>query len=180
MGPVIPDRGDATLGIDHPTAKVQQVCDYCGCRLIPPIAELSEEHDRLLDLAYKLRRLADDGAREAAMALLEDEFTTLLRHHTSKEEQGIFDQLRSLGAAGARLDQLVDEHRDIEEQIARVQRGEQGWQDALRQLAADLSGHIVDEEVDLFPFAMYELDDAQWDTVAEVHAVTVRAARRGR
>lgn len=148
------------------------MCDYCGCRLIPPIADLSEEHDRLLDLAYKLRRLAEDEARDQAIALLEGEFTTLLRHHTDKEEQGVFHQLRTMGVADTRLDQLVGEHRDIEEQVARVRRGEAGWQDALHELAADLSGHIIDEEIDLFPFAMYELDDAQWDTVAEVHATT--------
>ncbi len=64
------------------------MCDYCGCRLIPPIADLSEEHDRLLDLAYRLRRLAEDGMRDQAMELLEGEFTTLLDHHTDKEEQG--------------------------------------------------------------------------------------------
>lgn len=146
------------------------MCDYCGCRLIPPIAELSEEHDRLLDLAYTLRRLAEDDAHDEVVQLLDGEFTSLLRRHTDKEEDGVFCQLRSLGAADDRLDQLVAEHRDIEEQLARVRRGGDGWQEELDRLAADLGDHVIDEEIDLFPFAMYELDDAQWDVVAEVHA----------
>lgn len=149
------------------------MCDYCGCRFIPPIAELSEEHDRLMDLAYELRRLADAGERERVVEVLDGEFAALLRHHTAKEEQGVFAQLRTTGEADARLDTLVGEHRDIEAQLDRVRRGGDGegsWQEAVGELASDLAGHVLDEEVDLFPYAMYELDDAQWDTVSAVHA----------
>lgn len=146
------------------------MCDYCGCRFIAPIADLSDEHDRLMDLAYELRRLADAGARDRVMGILDGEFGSLLRHHTDKEERGVFAQLRATGGAGPRLDALIGEHRDIEIQLARVRRGDEGWQQAMSRLASDLAGHILDEEVDLFPYAMYELDDTQWDTVAEVHA----------
>ena len=145
------------------------MCDYCGCRLLPPIAELSDEHDRLLDLAYSLRRLAENGDHAQLLELLDGEFTSLLATHTDKEERGVFHQLRSLGAADDRLDQLIGEHRDLEQQLDRLRRREDGWVEQVRVLAADLSGHIVDEEVDLFPFAMYELDDGQWDAVVEVH-----------
>lgn len=145
------------------------MCDYCGCRFIPPIADLSAEHDRLMDLAYELRRLAEAGSRDRVVEILDGEFASLLRHHTDKEERGIFTQLRSTGEADTRLDALIGEHRDIEAQLARVHRGDDGWQEAVGRLASDLSGHIIDEEVDLFPYAMYELDDTQWDTVAEVH-----------
>lgn len=152
------------------------MCDYCGCRFIAPIADLSAEHDRLLDLAYGLRQLADDGAHDQVLDLLDGGFASLLRDHTDKEERGIFAQLRATGEADERLDQLIGEHRDIESQLALVRSGDDGWQDALHRLVADLSGHIVDEEVDLFPYAMYELDDGQWDTVAELHAAP-RATR---
>lgn len=155
------------------------MCDYCGCRFIPPIADLSAEHDRLMDLAYELRRLAETGSRDRIVEILDGEFASLLRHHTDKEEQGIFTQLRSTGEADARLDALIGEHRDIEAQLARVRRGGDGWQQAVGRLASDLSGHIIDEEVDLFPYAMYELDDTQWDTVVEVHEAA-GATRSGR
>lgn len=146
------------------------MCDYCGCRLIPAIADLSDEHDRLLDLAYKLRRLAESGVHEEVVELLDGEFAPLLQRHTDKEEHGVFRQLRSVGAADERLDQLVGEHRDLEQQLDRVRRGGERWQAEVHELAAELSGHVIDEEVDLFPFAMYELDDGQWDEVTRVHA----------
>ncbi len=146
------------------------MCDYCGCRLIPPIADLSQEHDRLMDLAYELRRLAAAGSRDRVVEILDGEFASLLRHHTDKEERGIFAELRVTGEADPRLDALIGEHRDIEALLALVRKGQEGWQEALGRLAGDLSSHIIDEEVDLFPYAMYELDDTQWDTVAEVHA----------
>ena len=155
------------------------MCDYCGCRFIPPIADLSDEHDRLMDLAYELRRLADAGARDRVVEIIDGEFASLLRRHTDKEEHGIFTQLRSTGEADPRLDALTGEHRDIEAQLARVRRGDAGWQEAVGRLASDLSGHIIDEEADLFPYAMYELDDTQWDTVAEDHA-SAGAARSDR
>lgn len=60
---------------------------------------------------------------------------SLLRHHTDKEERGIFAELRATGEADPRLD--------------------------------------------LFPYAMYELDHAQWDTVADVHRTSSATARAG-
>ena len=161
------------------------MCDYCGCRFIPQIAELSDEHDRLLDLAYRLRRHAEAGTRDAVLDLLDGEFVALLQRHTDKEERGVFAELRAIGDADDRLDALVGEHRDLELLVARVRRGGADWPATVVQLATELSGHVVDEEVDLFPYAMYELDDARWDAVARVHAsedhrdeLTDRAVRR--
>ena len=89
------------------------MCDYCGCRRHAPIEELSGEHEELLEVGYRLRRLTREGRPDEALALLEQRLVPLLRSHTSKEERGLFVQLRSAWEADDRLDSLVDEHRTI-------------------------------------------------------------------
>lgn len=146
------------------------MCDYCGCRNQPEIAELSQEHDRLLDLAYDLKHLAAGGSHTEVLAIVDGPFASLLAHHTGKEERGIFTQLRSHDEADDRLDALLTEHRELEAQLTAVREGHEGWRSVLVRLVADLNQHVIDEEVDLFPYAMYELRGPQWDRVAEVHA----------
>lgn len=146
------------------------MCDYCGCRLQPEIEELSQEHERLLDLGYRLRRLARDHSHAEVLDLVDGEFAHLLDHHTDKEERGLFAELRSNHEAAERIDALVDEHHDIATHLAEVRAGGDGWREALTRLVAELDRHIMDEEVDLFPYSLYELREAQWDRVAEVHA----------
>lgn len=154
------------------------MCDYCGCRNQPEINELSEEHDRLLDLAYELRQLARRGSHAEVLELVDGEFASLLDHHTDKEEQGLFTQLRSCFAADDRLDTLIGEHREIGVLVTTVRAGEDGWRDVLTQLVDDLDHHILDEEVDLFPYAMYELRGSQWARISEVHAASTRIGTR--
>jgi hemerythrin-like domain-containing protein len=150
------------------------MCDYCGCRDRPAIAELSAEHDELLELIYGLRRLADAGERAGVRALLEQRVLPLLRAHVDKEERGLFTQLRSAWAADARLDALVDEHRDLDERIAGLIESP-SWRAELREAARLLADHIMAEEVDLFPYALYELGAGQWEAVDAVHAAHAAA-----
>lgn len=154
------------------------MCDYCGCRNQPAINELSQEHDRLLDLAYYLDRLARRGSHAEVLEVLDDEFASLLGHHTDKEEAGLFTQLRSCDETDDRLDTLIGEHRQIEASLAELRAGGEGWRQALDRLVDDLDEHILDEEVDLFPYAMYELRASHWDQVAQVHAAAPGRADR--
>ncbi len=135
-----------------------------------PIDDLAMEHERVLDLGYQLRRLARDGAHREVAAILEHDFGPLLAHHTAKEERGLFTQLRASWEADDRLDALVDEHRAMDEQLAIVAAGGPGWEDVLVALVADLAEHVLSEETDLFPYALYELSPAQWQAVEDVHA----------
>ncbi len=137
--------------------------------MLPAIEELTREHDHLLELVGRLRRLAEADDHDGVRNLLDHEFAPLLGRHAHKEEHGVFRALRSTRRVDDRLDELTGEHRTIEALVEEVHRGRSGWQHALGRLADDLSSHVMDEEVDLFPSAMYELDDAQWEAVADVH-----------
>lgn len=146
------------------------MCDFCGCRRQAPIDELSAEHERVLDLGYQLRQLGRTADHGAVATLLEHEVAPLLRRHTTKEERGVFTQLRETWEADDRLDALVDEHRELEAAIATVLAGGPDWPGVLTTLLDDLSEHILAEETDLFPYALYELGSHQWEAVAAAHA----------
>lgn len=69
------------------------MCDYCDCRLVPAIAELTADHELLLDLTTQLR--------------------VLLERHTRREEQGVFRALRDVGA-GDYVDRFDRDHAVVE------------------------------------------------------------------
>lgn len=145
------------------------MCDYCGCRRQPAIEELSQEHEDILELASQLRRLAAAGAHDDVVAVIDRDLAPLLDHHTSKEERGVFAELRVAWEADGRLDELVEEHRELERGLSEVRLGGAGWQRALTGLLHTLSEHILAEETDLFPYALYELRSDQWDAVEALH-----------
>ncbi len=145
------------------------MCDYCGCRRQPAINELSDEHEQLLEHVSQLRRLARSGSHDEVAEILRVHVEPALDVHTTKEERGIFTELRRSWVADDRLDALVGEHRAIEVLIDRILAAEIDWRSLVRDLADELSGHIVDEETDLFPYALYELTPAQWEAVERLH-----------
>jgi hemerythrin-like domain-containing protein len=155
-----------TTHVSEPT-----MCDYCGCRSHPAIEELSGEHETLLDILYDMQRETRRGSRDAVLGLVDDTLVPLLERHTHKEEQGLFRQLHD---AAGRVEELVDEHRTVDTLVEAVRAAGPGWPQAVTRLAQALSEHIVAEEVDLFPYAMYELDGAAWAAVDAVHAAAQR------
>ena len=69
------------------------MCDYCDCRSIPEIALLSVEHERVLSLMAKLRRLdnAEPSSGDAdERARLLHELRVEFEPHTRREEIGVF------------------------------------------------------------------------------------------
>lgn len=150
------------------------MCDYCGCRRSDVIAELSDEHERILELAYTLRDSALSRDQATAMAAAHA-LQLLLVPHTRKEEEGLFQQLRRRWETDGRLAVLVDEHREIEDLLRGITSG-RGWHEAAQRATSVLSEHILAEETDLFPYALYELDADQWTMVEAVHEA-VNAAR---
>lgn len=145
------------------------MCDFCGCRRERAIAELSEEHEQLLELGYVIRRLLDEGKHARARRAVGDELAPLLRSHAEKEEQGLFTQLRSRWEADPRLDDLVGEHRELDALLGASLGSDPGWEDAVRKLIGLLSEHMLSEETDLFPYALYELTAVEWHAIDEVH-----------
>ncbi|MFN8105130.1 MAG: hemerythrin domain-containing protein [Acidimicrobiia bacterium] len=136
------------------------MCDHCGCRAFAPIAELTEEHERILAMAWALAEAAGNGAdppADEAEALL-----ALLQVHAAKEERGLYPELVELG-------ELSGQDRGLLEHEHRALRGalEAGAFD--RHHYYELANHIEVEETELFSAARFAFEEPEWDAMAAAH-----------
>jgi hemerythrin-like domain-containing protein len=130
------------------------MCDHCGCRAFAEIAELTEEHERILELAW---RATDGGAATAR-----DELIPLLARHVAKEEDGLYPLLVAAGALDAEVVATLEaEHTAIDAHAAGPR-----WN---RRAYYELAAHIEQEEMELFPAAMFSFDDADWAHLADLY-----------
>jgi hypothetical protein len=143
------------------------MCDHCGCRAFPPIAELTADHETILELAWTLAE-ASRGAGHPASAV-ERDLLALLDRHVTKEETGLYPALVATGAvSGDDVGDLEGEHRNLRRSLT------DGAFD--RRDFYALAAHIEEEEMELFPAAMLGFDDEEWGAMSDAHrAVDVRA-----
>lgn len=136
------------------------MCDHCGCRAVAPIAELTADHERILDLAWQVAETipADDPGRLAAR----DELMALLDLHAAKEEAGLYPLLIGTGDLDReRCDVLEEEHRTIHDLLAR------GTFDRRDYFA--LAAHVEEEEMELFSGALFAFDEPEWSAMESAH-----------
>lgn len=136
------------------------MCDHCGCRAFGPIAELSAEHETILSLAWqvaeatRLRLAVDTDTTERLVALLD--------LHIAKEETGLYPLLREQGDLSPETsDGLEREHLTVRAALVG------GTFDRPAYFA--LAAHIEQEELELFPMAMFGFDDDLWDDLDAIH-----------
>jgi len=156
------------------------VCEYCGCRVQPSIAEFGDEHDRVLTILPKLRQASQRGDR-AAGARLAAELLEVLVPHVEREENALFPELEAAGVDG-HVAWLRTEHDELEAALVPVAAGtatDEQWH-ALPAALDQLSQHVWSEEYDLFPASAQLLDPAAWDRVETTcdHLRTVRDQAR--
>jgi hypothetical protein len=147
------------------------MCEYCGCRGVPAIADLMAEHAALVDQAGHIREALTAGDRPAAMSGLTS-LVARLTGHVRREEDGIFTALRSTGEYVEEVDALEDEHRDLEATIAGLDIGAPDFAVRVNQLLDDLDVHVQREELGIFPVSVVTLGAAGWTVIDEAHART--------
>lgn len=136
------------------------MCDYCDCRSQPEIAELSEEHIRLLALTAKVRRAVVEDVEQVSELL--DEIATLLDGHTAREERGVFHALRQEHVPEEYVELFEHDHARIDELLTEIRlRGG----DVL-ELIRLVEDHVHREETDMYPAAHQLLTPADWDALA--------------
>lgn len=155
------------------------MCNYCGCRAIATVAELTAEHEQLQRTADQLGRACDRGDLDRAA----DELRTLvdvLGAHDQVEELALYPALLREAELADKVGSMFDEHDEIDEvlhralAVAAVEPAEVEWP-GVRAALEKLVRHIDAEEHGLFPAAAVALDAAAWE-----HAEAVRAATRTR
>ena len=88
------------------------MCDHCGCRAFPAIAELTADHETILSLAWRLA----EAARRADTTdpTVRDELLAILEAHVVKEETGLYPLLLEVGDLSVETSRtLEDEHRTL-------------------------------------------------------------------
>jgi Hemerythrin HHE cation binding domain. len=144
------------------------MCEYCGCQDLATIAELTAEHDVLVNLSGEARRalLAGylDTAAERTRAM-----AAVLAPHTSVEEEALFPAMTA--EFGEHVGGLLSEHRLIEGVLAESAErtpDDPAWPGRLEQALEVLRGHILKEQDGLFPAALATLDPTEWDQLEAV------------
>lgn len=143
------------------------MCDHCGCRSFAPIADLTADHERILELAWRVAE--GRSADEAAADVDRHDLIALLHVHALKEELGLYPLLITSGDLDAdHCETLEQEHRDVHDVLdhARFDR---------REYFA-LAAHIEEEEMELFSAARFAFDDEEWDDMAAAHHTALHQA----
>jgi hemerythrin-like domain-containing protein len=145
------------------------VCEYCGCREVPAVGELMDEHAALMDDAHHVRQALTGGDNTLAMARL----TRLAAHldrHVRREEAGIFSALRDKGEFLDELSELELEHRHFDEVVAGLDASSADFADVVKRLFDDLGEHVEREDLGIFPMSVVTLGAFGWDLVDRAHA----------
>jgi hemerythrin-like domain-containing protein len=151
------------------------VCDHCGCRAFPAIAELTADHETILSLAWQLAEAVRRGGTTEGTTdpTVRDELLAILDAHVVKEETGLYPLLLAAGDLSAETSgTLQDEHRTLRAALT-------GGAFDRRDFYA-LAAHTEQEELELFPAAMFAFDDEEWNELASAHqqATTLAGTRR--
>lgn len=144
------------------------MCEYCGCRGVPAIAELMDEHGALVDQAHLVRQELGADRPTAAMSRL----TGLVAHldrHVRREEDGIFRAMRGSGEFADEIDALEGEHRGFADSVAALDPGSAGFTAQVTRLLDDLDRHVEREDLGIFPVSVVTLGASGWAIVDEAH-----------
>jgi hemerythrin-like domain-containing protein len=153
------------------------VCDYCGCQAVAAVAELTAEHDRVIELGRQAREAVRAGDLVLAAERSRD-VATVLGPHTTVEEESLFPALA--GEFPEHVGDLLHEHRIIESVLAEAGDGvpaDPGWPARLDRALELLRRHILKEQDGVFPAALSHLGPQQWDAVEEVRTRVGTAIR---
>jgi hypothetical protein len=144
------------------------MCDHCGCREVPPIAELMNEHSALLEHAHHVRHDIGAGEPATANARLAVLIANLERH-VQREEDGIFRALRSDGEFVEEIDDLEVEHREFATLIAALDAHSDDFEAKVTHLLDDLAVHVQREDFGIFPVSVVTLGASGWAMVDRAH-----------
>lgn len=139
------------------------MCDYCSCRELPAIGVLSEEHERIAELAQQLR---DSLARGAPAAEDLAALQTILVRHLAKEEAGVFARLSRRPGLAWYLGRLMEDHARVRAGLLTLDRARAGRGGLLPSALDELASHLEVEEHDLFPALRTILDDEEWEEIS--------------
>lgn len=137
------------------------MCSYCGCAETPVLGGFMADHVEVVNMLGDVRRAFADGS-DSDIARTTIALRRLLDDHTDSEERGLFAVLRNEAELVDTVEELIREHRLIEDVMDRLQSGDASAYDEVEHL---LRRHIDKEDNGLFPAAVIALDGPGWERV---------------
>ncbi len=147
------------------------MCEYCGCRGVPAIAELMDEHTALVDQAHHIRHDLETGNPAAAMSRLAG-LAAHLDRHVHREEDGIFRAMRTAGEFLDEIDELEGEHRDFAVAIAALDPNTLNFAAHVTRLLNDLDLHVEREDLGIFPMSVVTLGATGWAIIDQARTTS--------
>ena len=144
------------------------MCEHCGCRGVPPIAELMDEHTALVNHAHHVRQALGAGSHSVALSRLTS-LVALLGRHVQREEAGVFRAMRATGEFVDEIDALEGEHRGFAVAVAALDPGSTAFAGQVMRLLDDLDVHVEREDLGIFPVSVVTLGAAGWAIVDKAH-----------
>ena len=141
------------------------MCAHCGCESLDSIAQLTAEHDRVVELSVAVLSALQAGDLHTASTLARS-IATVLEPHTAVEEHALFPAMAvdyPDYVAG-----LLDDHEVIDAVLHESVDGtptDPAWPARLEGALSLLRAHIRKEENGLFPAALTTLTTAAWESL---------------
>jgi hemerythrin-like domain-containing protein len=151
-----------------------------------PLHLIVNDHANIVSLCRDVLRTTPNGdarSRERLFSQLNDE----LRWHIEAEEDSLYEALEDHDRTKQLIDELEDEHEQIEEELGRLAaaryKGSREWTQRFEDFSYLLDRHFHREEHELLPLAREILDPEQARELlhefAEEKAEEIREARQG-
>lgn len=151
------------------------MCNYCGCRELEAIAQLTAEHEKILNLNGEIRRAVVSADHVVATGLL-GRLYDVLDIHDAVEELALYPAMARFREFTDKVGTLFDEHDELDQVVQaaltaaeRTGPSSADWAAVLTALQM-LTEHIDHEEHGVFPAAAVSLDPADWEHAADVRA----------
>ncbi len=117
------------------------------------IALLRKDHREVKELFRRYRRLGAGATTRKAQTM--ERIVKELSVHAAVEEQVFYPDVKAEVRGTKRLvDHALDEHQELKENLAKVQRLEPGSEEfeaTMRTIMNDVNEHVKEEEAELFP-----------------------------
>lgn len=131
------------------------------------ITELLSNDHQEVDRLFDRYEATDDPAEqeEIARQVVHD-----LSVHAAVEEQFVYPLVR-VELEGAAADHAIDEHQEIKQLLADLEKGEAGTAghaQTMRKVASTVRHHVEEEEGSVFPRLRSETDEASREKLASI------------
>ncbi len=144
------------------------MCEHCGCRGVPLISELMDEHYALAEMVDQVRHGLSHRDRDGVLATLEKLGERLIRH-VSREERGIFAALKEQGDFADEVAVLEAEHLAFDITLDELDPDSSTFAEEVGSMMDDLITHIEKENLGVFPVTVVTLGPRGWATIEAAH-----------